>query len=535
MCFRRPLFSVLGEVFHELGRLEAQPVTPQPKTMDEVVMIMLLTPLMGCNLRARLDHEISISDASPTGGGGAVASEFKREPDTDEHDGSHCFMCKRCFGNQGRLPCPAYCGVALCSLSCIALHRKQSCRRSDQALPRFGERFADERAPLSHAVARQGGFEVQMPFGLAWGTDFFTEQGKAVLRSMEDDPLLAAEHWAPESALFCQAREAAIVLPSGRAIAGPQPLRDARHVMGFPWVSNEMKGRLRKSNQMALKALKRGKLCAEEGKWWSLAHPFNSWLWSFSMVQDTELAGADWSVGSARRPGGGGEEWFALLHCPRRLQDYLHFASSSDFCSQYARALFDEFYPKGFSDSRKEQRQRWLAQQLGEATERLKELAGNEQVLDYLWQQEQQLARGAEFEHLQALVRQASHRGTDTRTLIQLEEDVHELPYPAYRWWWKEVMSYRWKHSGHINELELCAFIAMLKRRARNNDLACMRYVHVVDSMVTRAAVAKGRSSAPRVNRLLRRVTALVLAMDCYPMVTWTTSGWNFSDAASRR
>ena len=46
-------------------------------------------------------------------------------------------------------------------------------------------------------------------------------------------------------------------LPSGEVIQGPQPVRDAKHVMGFPWLSAEMKVQLRRSNKMALRGLKR--------------------------------------------------------------------------------------------------------------------------------------------------------------------------------------------------------------------------------------------------------------------------------------
>lgn len=36
-----------------------------------------------------------------------------------------------------------------------------------------------------------------------------------------------------------------IHLSDGRVIDGPQPVRDGHHLMGFPWVSNQMKVRLK--------------------------------------------------------------------------------------------------------------------------------------------------------------------------------------------------------------------------------------------------------------------------------------------------
>ena len=61
-----------------------------------------------------------------------------------------------------------------------------------------------------------------------------------------------------------------------------------------------------------------------------------------------------------------------------------------------------------------------------------------------------------------------------------------------------------------------------------------MRLFHVVDSMVTSSVLAKGRSSSRVLNRILRRICALVLAADLYVLPLWTISGWNFSDSGSR-
>ena len=73
-----------------------------------------------------------------------------------------------------------------------------------------------------------------------------------------------------------------------------------------------------------------------------------------------------------------------------------------------------------------------------------------------------------------------------------------------------------WKVEGHINELEMNAFAVFLKRRSRTVGKQHTKFFHVLDSMVCRGALAKGRSSSRRLNRVLRRCSALLLAMDGY-------------------
>ena len=67
------------------------------------------------------------------------------------------------------------------------------------------ERFAGPNAPLSHAVAKVGGIEVQGPFDWYRGHDYFSESGKRLLETMENDPMLKAEHCVSS----CQGRGAA--------------------------------------------------------------------------------------------------------------------------------------------------------------------------------------------------------------------------------------------------------------------------------------------------------------------------------------
>lgn len=135
--------------------------------------------------------------------------------------------------------------------------------------------------------------------------------------------------------------------------------------------------------------------------------------------------------------------------------------------------------------------------------------------------------------HLREMARRLSIRGTDLR--LHLGSEGTEVPYPAYRWYWEEVLSYAWKDERHINEGEVAAFIVMLKRRSKTPAKHELRYISIVDSQVTRGAVSKGRSPSKGLNRLLKQCAAYQLGSDQYPLAAWTISRWNFADGASRR
>ena len=143
------------------------------------------------------------------------------------------------------------------------------------------------------------------------------------------------------------------------------------------------------------------------------------------------------------------------------------------------------------------------------------------------------MTTGMERAHLREMARRTSIRGTDVRLL--LGDNQAESPYPAYRWMWHEVLAYAWKESRHINEGEVGAFNVLLRRRCKDPAKHELRYLHVVDSMVSRGAISKGRSPSRGMNRLLRQTAALLLGSDQYPLVPWTISRWNFADGASRR
>ena len=74
MSFRRPLMSILEAVFMDITRAEMGPIVLSPAAVGEIVAVLALIPLMSMNLRAKLDDEVVVTDASPSGGGAAVAT-----------------------------------------------------------------------------------------------------------------------------------------------------------------------------------------------------------------------------------------------------------------------------------------------------------------------------------------------------------------------------------------------------------------------------------------------------------------------------
>ena len=568
-CFRRPLFSILESVFEEISeraRMSDREV-PRQESWDEVAMMVLLSPLMYTYLKARIDPEVSVTDASPTGGGAATAVEFQAEPCTIERDPAVCAQCGKDIPGHDRYPCPAVCGATLCSLSCVLTHREgEVCPRSTWRIPKFGERFAGRRAPLSHAVAMVGKVEVQPPYDWFFGDNFFTPEGKQSLADLMDDPCLAVEHWAPECKLFSRARGRPITLRDGRRVQGPQPVRDAHHVMGYPWLKADMKARVRRSNQMVLKALKRGHEDRRGSKvYWSCEHPRRSWMWEFRLVKEMEAwPEMKYSIASHCCFGGERVKWFAILSdlpslqrhlsmdCPGHpgLRSYeveelpdgtLRFDTEEEaeypweMCVAYARAVREQIEADGqFEAAVAEAREAHFLEEMALATNRLADADVAGPMAESLALKEIYMIKGREKEHLSSLLRHATYRGSDVRSFLEVDGQMHEQPYLATRWQWRTVMSYAWRQEAHINELELLAVAVFLKRRARTRAKQHLRFFHVLDSMVSRGVLAKGRSSSRRLNKVARRCSAYMLAMDNYMFPLWTISRWNFADKASR-
>jgi hypothetical protein len=121
------------------------------------------------------------------------------------------------------------------------------------------------------------------------------------------------------------------------------------------------------------------------------------------------------------------------------------------------------------------------------------------------------------------------HRVEISRLVCSLRESVD----------WITIMSGCWRFndsSTHINELELSSVLlsvrwltSLLLSRGSNR-----RVVLLVDNAVTVYSLNKGRSSSIRLLSIIRRISALCLAMDIRLKIIYIASEWNPADAASR-
>ena len=340
--------------------------------------------------------------------------------------------------------------------------------------------------------------------------------------------------------------------------------------MGFSNLNGEMKARLRRSNSMALRALKRGEVTVKHRspRHWTLEHPYGSWLWEFTLVKKLEAAGFDHAVGSSCCFGGLREKWYSFfgsseeihrrlhIECPghqgllsyevqERADGTLHYPTEEEaeypwsLCLAYAQGLKAQVEKeKVWAMAYQEAREGWYQNQLAKSTQRLQSEEISRPMAKFLARWEKEMIRGEELTHLrQDLFLSASMRGTGIRfhMTLGIDDSPQEIPYPALRWRWQTVTSYPWKQEAHINELELNALVVMSKHRGRSVDKFHTRWLHVLDSMVSRGAVAKGRSSSRRLNRALKKHAAAMLSQNGYCFPLWTVSQWNFSDEASRR
>lgn len=207
------------------------------------------------------------------------------------------------------------------------------------------------------------------------------------------------------------------------------------------------------------------------------------------------------------------------------------------WCTAYAKGLKCSLERTGKIPRAKfEGRCKSIMEDLGQSTRRLQSEAVQRNATEEIVHMENSMQTGREPEHLEEMIRRLSLRGTELKLHLQTDEgkEPQEIPYPAYRWLFRKVFSYRWHKDSHINIGELNAFISMLERRATQESKHSSRYLAIVDSMVVRRAVGKGRSPSKPMNRLLRKAACIQLGMDTYPLLAWTISRWNWADAPSR-
>lgn len=97
---------------------------------------------------------------------------------------------------------------------------------------------------------------------------------------------------------------------------------------------------------------------------------------------------------------------------------------------------------------------------------------------------------------------------------------------------WSIRSSWAFKHQKHINVLELEALLRLVSSLAF--ERTSTRIVAMVDSLVTRGAACKGRSSSLAISNVLRRICSTVLAADLYVTIPFVPTRLNTSDDPTR-
>lgn len=135
-------------------------------------------------------------------------------------------------------------------------------------------------------------------------------------------------------------------------------------------------------------------------------------------------------------------------------------------------------------------------------------------------------------------LRRMEFRGSDVRLDLGVIFKPDQAPRTSIdppRWVWSVAHAYPYKTQEHINLLELRSILHALEWRARTASFHSCRFLHLSDSQICLAVLAKGRSSSRRINRILRRICALCICLNLYPLWAWVESRLNPADEPSRR
>ena len=108
----------------------------------------------------------------------------------------------------------------------------------------------------------------------------------------------------------------------------------------------------------------------------------------------------------------------------------------------------------------------------------------------------------------------------------------HRIPLSKTRF--STVISAKTRVGGHPGLLEAQAVRLAVEWVARAVDRVGHRVVLLVDAKAILGAVAKGRSSAKTIRRIVARISALVLATDITLHLLYVPTEWNPADAPSR-
>ena len=136
------------------------------------------------------------------------------------------------------------------------------------------------------------------------------------------------------------------------------------------------------------------------------------------------------------------------------------------------------------------------------------------------------------------LLRRTNHTGSDIR--IATGEIVNPKVFPRQSvqatWWdWQPIFAQRWKRKAHINVLEMEALLLSVRHQIERFNFCDARVFHISDSYVTISVVSKGRSGSKQLQRVMRRLAALLLGHGLTLIVAHVESTENPTDAMSRQ
>ena len=136
------------------------------------------------------------------------------------------------------------------------------------------------------------------------------------------------------------------------------------------------------------------------------------------------------------------------------------------------------------------------------------------------------------------LLSRTNHTGSDVRIITGDLMSPKKYPRQSVQsnWWrWRPVFAARWKFEEHTNALEIRAVYLALLWKAREKQLCSRRSFHITDSYVAMSILSKGRTSSRRLQPLIRKISALLLAGQLQLVLAHVDSSDNPTDAASRQ
>lgn len=128
----------------------------------------------------------------------------------------------------------------------------------------------------------------------------------------------------------------------------------------------------------------------------------------------------------------------------------------------------------------------------------------------------------------------APAKESDLALLAKVQETSTALYSCVRATRWSRVLSTPWRFKEHINVLELRAVALALHWLLSYPSAMGRRVYLLVDSAVALFSLLKGRSSAPSLLFVLRKISALLLASSVTLLSGWLPSGVNPADGASR-